>query len=216
MIEELYTWVRRKCTAPDEQDEPSSGYWQHTIRDAAFTLCVPNKGTILEIGCGEGLFLQKFVRGSGGAGLCGIDISPEQLLKAKKRSAGRAGLFRADACSLPFTDSVFDSIVCINVFMNMPLDDMLLKSLQEIRRVCKKGGRIIFDIRNGLNPIVRMKYGLVKYYDSTMDSTALRMHTFSSIKAKLNALDLTIDGKTPLGFPGGMFAPIIMVEAVKN
>jgi hypothetical protein len=93
---------------------------------------------------------------------------------------------------------------------------MFIQSLQEIKRVCKSGGRIMFDMRNGLNPLVRMKYKLVKYYDSTIDSSSLRMHTLKSIEAKVKSLGLMIDKKTPIGFPRGTFAPIVMLEVVKN
>lgn len=216
MIEKLYYWLRRKISKPDERGEPSSGHWQHTIRDFAFKLCNSDQGNILEVGCGEGLFLQKFVRKFTAAKLFGLDISLEQLRKAKKRGKERVHLFRADAGSLPFQEDYFDSIVCINVFMNMPRDEMFIQSFQEMKRVCKKGGRIIFDMRNRLNPLVYMKYKLVKYYDSTIDSNSLRMHTLKSIEVKLNSLGLMINKKTTIGLPPGMFAPIVMVEVVNK
>jgi ubiquinone/menaquinone biosynthesis C-methylase UbiE len=216
MLEKLYYWFRKEIAKPEERGEPSSGYWQSKIRDVVYNLSSSEEGYFLEVGCGEGLFLQNLVRKNARMKLLGIDISFKQLLKAKTRVEDEVNLLLANATSLPFKNNLFNRIVCINVIMNMPHDEMFDKSFQEMRRVCKRGGSIIFEIRNQLNPFVYMKYKLVKFYDATIDSSFLKMYKMKMVEARLQSLGFIITKKITIGFPGGRFAPVILIEARNN
>jgi ubiquinone/menaquinone biosynthesis C-methylase UbiE len=216
MLKRIYYWFRHKTSRPGEKGEASAGHWQHAIREHVFTLSRASGGNLLEVGCGEGLFLNKFTQDEQAFELFGVDLSLQQLLRAAKRIGDRARLYRADATKLPFKDESFDTIICINVFLNMPREELVDRALDEMQRVCKKGGCIFLEIRNKLNPLIRLKYKLARYYDATIDSERLRLFNPDAFGQKLEKRNLKVTRKTGIGFPGGEFAPIIIMEAVRG
>src|SRR5262249_57801980 len=72
-----------------------------------------------------------------GAGVVGVDRSWELLCTALDSPGG--GFFvLSTATRLPFADSIFDGVVCIEVIEHIP---ELGAALSEIARVLKPGGR---------------------------------------------------------------------------
>ena len=94
--------------------------------------------------------------------LTATDLVP-QMLEAARQNAAAQGLdnieFRlADAESLPFGDGEFDRVTCrfgIMFFLDVP------KTLAEIRRVLKPGGRVCFAVFGSLeeNPLFAVSLG---------------------------------------------------------
>lgn len=98
------------------------------------------KGDILEIGVGTGKNLAYY---SKGAKVTGIDISPKMLAKAKQKIKSLDGdynLLVMDAQHLKFKDRNFDYVLCTFVLCSVPDP---IRTLKEMKRVCKKGGKII-------------------------------------------------------------------------
>lgn len=101
--------------------------------------------SVLEIGCGFGRLL---------IGLCGksrivagIDFSRALLDKARQQlsSFTNTTLHEMDAASISFGDETFRYTICMeNTFGNMP--GIELQVLSEIKRVTKKGGKIILSV----------------------------------------------------------------------
>jgi ubiquinone/menaquinone biosynthesis C-methylase UbiE len=104
-------------------------------------------------------------------------------------------------------------VVCINVFFNLPSEQKLNESLQEISRVCKSGGKIILDIRNSMNPLLWVKYKLAKYYDETVRDLPLKTYRLKKVASFLKQHGFEIVNRRYIGFPRGVFAPVIVVEA---
>lgn len=102
-----------------------------------------NKGEIvLDVGCGDGVvadFLQKNV----GVKVIGIDISKEAVNKAKNLGV-EAKLYSSEE-RFPFSDNVFDA-----VFWGDNIEHLFspMSCLKEIRRVLKKGGRLVISCPN--------------------------------------------------------------------
>ncbi|MDK2383869.1 MAG: methyltransferase domain-containing protein, partial [Candidatus Korarchaeota archaeon] len=67
------------------------------------------------------------------------DISWGMLMVAKKRVRD---LVQCDASALPFRDSSFGTVLFLATIHHLPKEDRL-RSLEEIRRVLKPGGRLI-------------------------------------------------------------------------
>jgi ubiquinone/menaquinone biosynthesis C-methylase UbiE len=88
---------------------------------------------ILEIGCNQGLIVKKMRER--GVDAQGIDINPQAI-----ESACVKEVEVMDATSLRFEDSTFDSIYSAHTIEHIP---NLVKALQEMARVVKKGGRIL-------------------------------------------------------------------------
>ena len=205
---------------PEERGEYSSGHWQQMVRAEALELCTCDEGNVLEVGCGEGLFLAKLAKEKRDLDIYGVDIWKDILDKARNRleenNIRNVKLHHCDASSLVCENNFFDVVVCINVFFNLPSKEIFCKSLQEISRVCKSGGKVIFDIRNSMNSFVWIKYKLAKYYDETVKDHPLKTYRLKKVISLLKQHNLEVINKRYVGFPCGAFAPVIIIEARKR
>ncbi|MGB9772981.1 MAG: class I SAM-dependent methyltransferase [Bacteroidota bacterium] len=107
---------------------------------------IPNRGMLLDVGCGTGIHLALFSR-HGLANGVGIDISMEMLQIAKRKPELRMCSFVvADATMLPFRDGAFEEVVSITAleFVNQKL-----KALQEMMRVGQT--HILLAVLNSLS-----------------------------------------------------------------
>lgn len=112
--------------------------------------------SLLDVGCGDGAYLDG-VRSSGHRGpLVGVDIAPELVAAARERQGrdrlvdGRAGaaletppdikFIEADAHALPFPDATFDAISARYVIDHLADPDA---ALAEAARVLSPGGRLV-------------------------------------------------------------------------
>lgn len=220
MLKKLYYWFHRKTSKLEERGEYSSGLWQDKVRKEALKLCRDSRGRLLEVGCGEGLFLVELASVNKDMQIYGIDNWPEILKKADKRIKAKGiknvRLSLAEAISLPFKDSYFDIVVCINVIFNLDSLGHVKEVLKEIARVCKKGGKIIFDFRNRKNPFLYFKYKLAPFYDQTVKDLPLKTYKLEEIRLLLENLGLKIKRQTTVGFPIKIVAPIIILELEKR
>jgi len=112
---------------------------------------VPGK-RVLEIGCGNGIFTEKF---SGtGAMITALDLSPHLLALAQKQiTAPNVSFIAGDAEKLDFPDESFDAVVGVSILHH--LDHKT--ALKEMRRVLRPGGKIVFSEPNMLNPQIMLQ-----------------------------------------------------------
>lgn len=114
--------------------------------------CRPGEA-VLEVGVGTGLSLPLYDKS---VKVTGIDISEHMLEVARKRKA-RLGLDNVDlhvmnAQEMDFPDDSFDKVVAMYVASVVP-DPVAL--VEEMRRVCKPGGQLIFvNHFNSSNPVI--------------------------------------------------------------
>lgn len=220
MLKKAYNWLHRKTSQPKEEGAYSAGYWQDKTRKQALLLCSDAKGSILEIGCGEGLFLAQLAAQNPGSEIFGIDFDQARIRQAgerlDKQGIKNVHLSLQEATSLDFTDGRFNTVVCINVFFNMASLESVRQTLKEVRRITDAGGRVIFDFRNSLNPLLALKYSLARFYDETVAGLPLNTYRPGQISAVLNEQGFKIRRKSPIGKIWGCFAPIFVIEAVKE
>jgi phosphatidylethanolamine/phosphatidyl-N-methylethanolamine N-methyltransferase len=97
---------------------------------------------VLEVGVGTGINLALYPRE---ATVTGIDFSSSMLEKARERAARKNAppvrLLQMDAADLKFVDDSFDIVYAPYLISVVPDP---VKVAQEMRRVCRPGGRIIF------------------------------------------------------------------------
>jgi ubiquinone/menaquinone biosynthesis C-methylase UbiE len=102
--------------------------------------CSRVRGDVLEVGIGTGRNLEHYPRG---VRLTGVDLSPEMLAIARRRSHSlerEVDLLVADAESLEFPDGSFDTVVSTLTMCSIP-DHRA--ALAEARRVLRPGGRLV-------------------------------------------------------------------------
>ena len=117
---------------------------------------------VLDVGCGTGVDLVRFVRG--GAVATGVDLADAAVALARenlRHQALSAALCVGDGEGLPFPDGTFDFVYAHGVAQYTAGDRALV---EECRRVLKPGGTAFFQVYNRvswLNALSRvMKVGL--------------------------------------------------------
>ncbi len=103
---------------------------------ATIELISPDVRTILDVGCGNGAFLNSLPNRYEPIGL---DSSQEALKYVKTKA------IHGDIAALPFESASFDLITCLEVLEHLPCD-VFEKALSELQRVSKK--YIIISVPN--------------------------------------------------------------------
>lgn len=107
---------------------------------------VKQNAQILDLGCGTGLST-RLLNESGYCAL-GLDLSP-LFLSVEKQENSQTDLIAGNAFQLPFPDRIFDAVVAFE-FIEHVSD--IPRLLDEILRVLKDGGHILFHSPNLLSP----------------------------------------------------------------
>ena len=127
-------------------------YWWHVGKNLLLEVLLnkffnAKKGNmeILEVGCGTGIILSNI------RGLCkatGIDLTEDMLKIARKKGLN---VKMAEATKLPFKDDIFDLVYSFQVLPHVP---DIKKAVDEIVRVSKNDGIIIFDLYNNYFSVI--------------------------------------------------------------
>ena len=100
---------------------------------------------LLDLGCGTGTLVLMARRRHPGATVIGIDGDPTILAIARRRAA-RAGipvqLDEGMAYALPYADGSFDAVTA-TLMLHHLTHDQQLRTLAEVRRVLRPGGRLV-------------------------------------------------------------------------
>ncbi|MGE5199887.1 MAG: class I SAM-dependent methyltransferase [Rhodospirillaceae bacterium] len=139
---------------------------------------------VLDVGCGTGVDLVRFVRG--GALATGVDIADSAIALARenlRHQALPASLCVGDGERLPFPDGAFDFVFAHGVVQYTANDRALV---EECRRVLKPGGTAFFQVYNRLswlNALSKvMKVGL-----EHQDAPVIRMYSPAEFRGLLGA-----------------------------
>ncbi|MBR2528398.1 MAG: methyltransferase domain-containing protein [Blautia sp.] len=130
---------------------------------------------ILEIGCGDGsLWAQNLERIPADSSILLTDISEGMLRDAHRNIGANDKRFSYQTCScpvLPFEDESFDLVIANHVLFYC---DDLVESLRQIRRILRKGGRLIASTygRHHMEEITR----LVKSFDERITLAATQLY----------------------------------------
>jgi len=90
---------------------------------------------ILDVGCGTGRYAEVF-----SGNFYGMDNNPEYIEYASKRHKGNFAVM--DATDLKFDDNKFDLVFNVGVFHHLS-DEQVIKTVKEMQRVAKPGGRVL-------------------------------------------------------------------------
>lgn len=100
--------------------------------------CPPGQ-VLLDVGCGNGLWLDFARRESNPALAVGVDLSLG-MVQAVRARLPDAPVAQSDAVALPFKDGTFDTIFALWMLYHVPAKEA---ALAEIRRVLRRGGRLV-------------------------------------------------------------------------
>jgi SAM-dependent methyltransferase len=114
-----------------------------------YNLLIPVTASVLEIGCGGGDLLARLH----GSSKCGVDISPNQIQKAKEKvPAGEFYVQAGEELNLP--GKIFDYVVLSEV-LNLAVDVQLI--LERLRSVSTSQTRLIINVYNALwRPLISL------------------------------------------------------------
>ena len=76
---------------------------------------IANARDVLDVGCGNGAYLTKFVAAAGNRRVTGVDLSFDMLLSARQRVGAKCRLLSANVSRLPFKPESFDFIFASHV-----------------------------------------------------------------------------------------------------
>ncbi len=128
-----------------EYDQRDTYYYSQngkiSCRDIAAQLRELPYESLLDVGCGTG-FLIDILTEERAARYCGVDLSDEMILMAKKKEISGAEFVVSSADKLPYPDETFDIVTCSQSFHHYPYPQ---KAMQEARRVLKRGGLYILS-----------------------------------------------------------------------
>jgi SAM-dependent methyltransferase len=114
--------------------------------------CGDRPTTILDVGCGTGVFAAGIAAALPRATIWGVDLVDGMLTGGRERWRAlrhQAVPVQGDSERLPFRDAAFDVVTCANSFHHYPRQD---RAVAEMYRVLKPGGRLFLldGCRDGL------------------------------------------------------------------
>jgi SAM-dependent methyltransferase len=100
--------------------------------------------SVLEVGFGPGVIIQRLSKLASARHVAGIDLSQDMVEQARARNAaaiesGRVDLRRGSVESLPFDDDAFDKALAVNSMQVWPDP---AAGLREMRRTMKPGAKV--------------------------------------------------------------------------
>lgn len=173
------------------------GFFYPRIKHAIHSMGIAAGDKILDVGVGTGLSLPLFPRS---CKVIGIDLSGAMLKKArqkvKKLNLDHIELLEMDAMNLHFPDNAFDKVFISHVVSVVPDP---YRMMSEVKRVCKKGGRIV--IVNHFKSKNKVMAGMEKIFnpvskrigwrsDLCLDEFIKKAHLKVDKKYKLKKVDL--------------------------
>ncbi len=134
----IRTYFNQRATV---WDETSSEKDMAKLERMAQRLNIEPGSTVLDVGSGTGVFIPFLSSKVGKNGrLIALDFAEEMLRKARAKGLnGNIECLHADMTSAPLLEEVFDVAVC---YSSLPHFQDKLRTLSEVNRVLKNGGRL--------------------------------------------------------------------------
>ncbi|MDD1673099.1 MAG: class I SAM-dependent methyltransferase [Methanomicrobiales archaeon] len=109
-----------------------SQYYAHLTRQ--MLECLDTKGLLLDIGCGTGLFIERYL--TQGSEAIGIDLSRGMIAHARERLP-ESDFLVGTAEALPFRENTFDSVASLLTFSYIQHPEAMIA---DVHRILRPGG----------------------------------------------------------------------------
>ena len=130
----------------DQYAKGGAGRWYWDFRDSCvFSRILPRHTSILDVGCGEGIALEKLVKQFPDRQVLGIDLELENIQIC--RQFGLTAVY-SDVTALALPSSRFDFCMMIDILEHLKEPD---KAVREIYRILRPGGRLAIVVPNDRN-----------------------------------------------------------------
>ena len=137
-------------------------YWDYRDR-VAFSYILPEHRRIVDMGCGEGITLEKLIKTFPEKESIGVDLEQENIEICAQH--GLRAVY-SDIYNIALPSGSFDVCICIDVLEHLKKPK---EAIRELNRILKTGGRLIIVIPNDRTFLLaRLAMGMVKeaFYDA--------------------------------------------------
>jgi SAM-dependent methyltransferase len=174
-------WKKRALQHGHETVATATTDWVRRSTLRRLSKLVKSLDRVLEVGCGNASSLLGFL--SLDCRAYGVDLTMEMLVLAKQRHTKIRGLFRSDACYLPFPDSAFDVVYTSRCLVNVLDAEMQRLAIRELLRVANRSGLVVL-IENFEEPIARMNQAKARFHAGApeTDEHNLRLNLSATIE----------------------------------
>lgn len=170
----------------------SRRYWDW--RDDRILAELGPSGRVLDVGCGEGLLLEKARRRFPGRDIEGVDLDPLNVSICREHGLPA----REGGCdALPFPDGSFDACLFVEVIEHLPAPEA---ALREIGRVLRPGGRLLLVFPND-RTFLLARLALGMWREAFYDSGHLRQWTPRAVRGALEAAGFEVVRQRSLPLP---------------
>ncbi len=128
----------------DERGEPPFLGMPAKFHDQCLRLAGEVSGSVLDIGCGHGILLERLLGRFRPRQAWGCDLSSILCIRTRARNPA-AAIAQADATDLPFADDRFDFVFMVEVLEHVPEAE---RALREVRRVLRAKGKFLVAVPN--------------------------------------------------------------------
>jgi SAM-dependent methyltransferase len=173
-------------------ERTEAGRRRRVIRSGLLAACAGVDGRqahVLEVGCGIGDYTRG-VAAATPATIVSVDVAPGLVAHAEKHRPANVRFVAADVEALPFANDAFDAVVGNAVLHHLRLD----RTVPEMLRVLRPGGRFCFAEPNMLNPQVFLERNvrwIGRRLDNSPGETAFVRWRIRPELARLGLADVT-------------------------
>lgn len=130
-----------------DSNRVADGAYSAGIAGAVEGLCAKSGDLILDAACGTGLTVRSYYRSD--LRVVAMDLSMESLVMLRaKVDISRVLLVRGNLLALPFRSGAFFKVMCANALQHLPDHESRRRSVAELGRVARAGGRVVISAHN--------------------------------------------------------------------